>query len=137
MITLTRRYRFPAAHVLRLAALSDEENVQLYGPCANPNGHGHDYGVEVTVAGPVNPETGRIIERDVLDRIVKERVLDRFGHRPLNEDALFRGRVPTAENVALAIRSELERPLTDASGARLVRVRVVETRHNEFEVGER
>ncbi len=137
MITLTRRYRFPAAHVLRLAALSDEENVQLYGPCANPNGHGHDYGVEVTVAGPVNPETGRIIERDVLDRIVKERVLDRFGHRPLNEDALFRGRVPTAENVALAIRSELERPLTDAAGARLVRVRVVETRHNEFEVGER
>ena len=137
MIRLTRRYRFPAAHVLRSPQLSEQENRRLYGPCANPSGHGHDYGVELTVTGPVDEKTGRIVERELLDRIVAERVLDRFGHRPLNEDPLFAADVPTAENVVLAIRRELEDPIARVTGARLLGVRLTETRNNACEVGER
>ena len=137
MIRLTRRYHFPAAHVLSAPQLSEQENRQLYGPCANPHGHGHDYGVELTVTGPVDERTGRIVDRELLDRLVAERVLDRFGHRPLNEDALFAASVPTAENVVLAIRRELEEPIARCSGARLLAVRLTETRNNACEVGER
>ena len=70
MIGLTRRYRFPAAHVLSHPDLSQDENERIYGKCANPAGHGHDYGLEITVAGPIDPESGRIIDRDVLDALV-------------------------------------------------------------------
>ena len=137
MIALTRRYRFPAAHVLRHRALSDAENVRIYGKCANPGGHGHDYGLEITVAGEVDPASGQIFDRAQLDALVTERVLDRFGHSLLNEDPAFAERVPTAENIALAIESELAPAIAAARpGARLLRVRLEETRKNSFETGE-
>ena len=135
MITVTRRYRFPAAHVLRNDAFSDAENERIYGKCAHPNGHGHDYGLEVTVAGPVDEETGQVMPTARLDALVRERVLDRLGHRMLNDDPWFAERVPTAENIALVVEGELERALTPES-ARLVRVRVLETRRNQFECGD-
>ena len=69
MISLTRCYRFPAAHVLAIPSASDAENRRLYGKCANPAGHGHDYGVEVTIAGPLDPQTGRVIDPARLDAI--------------------------------------------------------------------
>jgi 6-pyruvoyltetrahydropterin/6-carboxytetrahydropterin synthase len=137
VIALTRRYRFPAAHVLRSPALSDGENERVYGKCANPAGHGHDYGLEITVAGPIDPGTGQILERARLDALVAERVLDRFGHALLNEDPAFARRVPTAENIALAIEAELGPAIVAAQpGARLLRVRLDETRKNSFETGE-
>ena len=137
MIALTRRYRFPAAHVLRHPGLSDADNARIYGKCANPAGHGHDYAIEVTVAGEVDPASGQIVARDRLDALVAERVLDRFGHRLLNDDPAFAERVPTAENIAITTFAELERPIAAAQrGARLVRVRVEETRKNSFETGE-
>ena len=137
MIALTRRYRFPAAHVLRHPDLSDRDNLRIYGKCANPAGHGHDYGLEITVAGDVDPVSGQILGRDRLDALVGERVLDRFGHALLNEDRAFAGRVPTAENIALAIEGELAPAIAAARpGARLVRVRLDETRKNSFETGE-
>jgi len=83
VIELTRRYGFPAAHVLRQPSLSPEENLATYGKCANPNGHGHNYEVEVTVTGPIDERTGRILSPDLLDRIFEERV----------ESRLLRGRV--------------------------------------------
>jgi 6-pyruvoyltetrahydropterin/6-carboxytetrahydropterin synthase len=137
LIALTRRYRFPAAHVLRSPALSDAANLATYGKCANPAGHGHDYGLEITVAGDVDPATGQIFERDRLDALVEERVLERFGHALLNEDPAFAARVPTAENIALAIESELAPAIAaERPGARLHRVHLEETRKNSFETGE-
>ena len=132
MIDVTRRYRFPAAHVLCQPALSDGENRRLYGKCANPNGHGHDYGVEVTVTGSVDPRCGSVVEPELLDAIFDERVRERFSHRHLNDDPLFATRVPTAENFAAAIYDRLASAVRERSGARLARVRVIETRKNSF-----
>ena len=135
MIQVTRRYGFPAAHVLRSPALSDAENRRLYGKCAHPAGHGHDYGVELTFAGPVDPATGQILPEEALDAIVRERVLDRFSHRLLNDLEPFREAVPTGENIARVLHRELADALK-ARGAQLVRVRVVETLRNQFEIGD-
>ena len=134
MIAVTRRYRFPAAHALRRADFSEEENRRVYGKCANPNGHGHDYALEVTVGGPLR-ESGRVIEPERLDALVASSVLARFSHRLLNDDALFAQRVPTAENVARAAHELLCGPIAQA-GARLVGVRLRETRNNTFDYGE-
>lgn len=135
-VSLTRCYHFPAAHVLARSELSREENERIYGKCANPGGHGHDYGLEITVTGPVDPRSGRIVDPALLDRIVSERVLERFSHRMLNDDPLFAERVPTAENVARTVHERVAGPLARESAARLVRVRVQETRKNAFVYGE-
>jgi len=137
LITLTRRYRFPAAHVLRSLQLSDAENERTYGKCANPAGHGHDYGLEVSVAGPLDPRSGAILAVDRLDAIVQGRVLDRLSHRLLNDDPWFETRVPTAEQIALVIEAELAAAIAAESSARLVGVRLLETRRNYFSCGER
>ena len=136
MIELTRRYRFPAAHILCHDSFTPEENRRVFGKCANPAGHGHDYGLEVTVAGPIDERTGELMSRERLDGVVEQRVLRRFGHRMLNDDEIFRDRVPTAENLAVAIFEQLEAPIAQAGGARLRRVRVLETRRNAFIYGE-
>ena len=136
MITLTRRYHFAAAHVLCHPSFSPEENDRVYGKCANPAGHGHNYEVELTVSGPVNERSGSIVDCERLDALFEERVAARFGHRLLNEDDLFRERVPTAENLARTIYDRLEGPLAAADSARLVQVRVNETRRNSFVYGE-
>ena len=136
MIAVTRRYRFPAAHVLRSDAFSDAENQRIYGKCANPAGHGHDYGLEVTVAGPIDARTGAVFPIERLDALVYERVLDRLSHRLLNDDAWFAVAVPTAENIAIAIERALREPVAAESTARVVRVRLLETRRNHFACGE-
>jgi 6-pyruvoyltetrahydropterin/6-carboxytetrahydropterin synthase len=137
LIALTRRYRFPAAHVLRHPDLSDRDNARIYGKCANPGGHGHDYGLEITVAGDVDAASGQVFDRARLDALVSERVLDRFGHALLNDDPAFALRVPTAENITLVIEDELAPAIAAAQpGARLVRVRLDETRKNSFATGE-
>ena len=112
-------------------------NERVYGKCANPAGHGHDYGLEVTVAGEVDPRSGQVLERNRLDALVAARVLDRFGHSLLNDDPAFAEQVPTAENIALTAFAELAPAIAAAPpGARLVRVRLEETRKNSFETGE-
>ena len=132
---MTRRYRFPAAHALRRADFSEAENQRVYGKCANPSGHGHDYTVEVTVSGPVDDATGRVLEPARLDALVEGALLRRFSHRLLNEDPLFEDRVPTAENIARAAHALLRSGVA-AAGARLRRVRVRETRNNTFDYGD-
>lgn len=136
MISLTRRYAFPAAHVLRHPSLGDAENRRIYGKCANPAGHGHNYGIEVTVSGPQDARTGRILDPEQLDRLVQERVLARFSHRMLNADPAFAELVPTAENIARVVYAELEHELPGQGSARLVRICVHETRKNSFVCGE-
>ena len=136
MIELTRCYHFPAAHVLAREDWTAERNERVFGKCANPGGHGHNYGVEVTVRGPVDERSGEVMDRGRLDALVEERVLRRFGHRMLNDDELFRDRVPTAENLARAIYARLEEPVAEDGPVRLVRVRVLETRKNSFTYGD-
>ena len=136
MIRLTRCYEFPAAHVLAADALSDAENVRIFGKCANPNGHGHNYGVEVTLTGQVDSETGQLVPIDELDRIFDETIGQPFSHRMLNELDAFAGRVPTAENIARVIHAALEPAVADRTRARLAQVRIVETGSNAFEYGE-
>ena len=132
MIELTRCYAFPAAHLLARDDWSTEQNKRVYGKCANPAGHGHNYSVEVTVTGPVDEASGEVMDRARLDALVDERVIQRFAHRMLNDDELFAERVPTAENIAIVVYERLEEPLASAGPARLARVRVLETRKNHF-----
>jgi len=135
MLAVTRRYHFPAAHVLTSSAFSPEENLRIYGKCANPAGHGHDYALEVSISGPVDARTGSILPRERLDEIVESRVIARFAHHLLNDDPLFEKRVPTAENLCEVVHEQLSGAIAE-TGARLVRVRVEETRRNSFALGE-
>jgi 6-pyruvoyltetrahydropterin/6-carboxytetrahydropterin synthase len=130
MIRLTRIYRFPAAHVLAQPAFSDEENRRIFGKCANPAGHGHDYTVEVAVEGPVDPETGHIIPLELLDQIFDESIREHYSHRMLNEVEPFGALVPTAENIARVAYSELDAAVREQSTARVAEVRVTETGRN-------
>ena len=129
--SLTRIYEFAASHRLHAPALSQDENLKLFGKCNNPAGHGHNYVLEVTVSGTPNEQTGMICSLDDIDSIVNERVVDRYDHRNLNEDiSEFSGRATTSENVAIEIFSRLESHLP----AQLERIRLYETARNMFEV---
>jgi 6-pyruvoyltetrahydropterin/6-carboxytetrahydropterin synthase len=132
-ISLTRRYRFAASHRLHSPELSEEENQRVYGKCNNPYGHGHNYVVEVTMGGPVDPVTGMITNLGELDPFVQREVIEAFDYKNLNEDvAEFRSVVPTTENVS----KEIYRRLKKYPGARLERVRIEETGKNSFEYDE-
>ncbi|HVB86718.1 MAG TPA: 6-carboxytetrahydropterin synthase [Candidatus Dormibacteraeota bacterium] len=129
-ISLTRRYRFSASHRLHSRLFSEEQNRELYGKCANPLGHGHNYVVEVTVAGPVDPSTGMVANLGDLDPFVKREVIEAFDHKYLNEEIPeFGDLVPTTENLC----REIYRRLQPFSAAQLERVRIEETSNNSFE----
>jgi len=129
-ISLTRRYRFAASHRLDSPALSAAENERIYGKCNNPYGHGHNYAIEVTLTGPVDPDTGMIANLGDLDPFVQSEVIEEFDYKYLNEDvAEFRAVVPTTENVC----REIYRRLAKFPAARLERVRIEETSKNSFE----
>src|ERR1700761_3731276 len=134
MTTLTRLYRFAASHRLHSPALSDAENDSLYGKCNNPYGHGHDYILEVTAAGPLDSIHGRLLPVAALDRLVEEKILQLFRNRNINLDiAEFAELVPTTENLALVIARSLEQhwaAYLPASPARLARVHLQETARN-------
>jgi 6-pyruvoyltetrahydropterin/6-carboxytetrahydropterin synthase len=136
LIVLTRRYRFPAAHVLAQPSFSARENERIFGKCANPGGHGHDYEVELSVTGPVDPETGQIVAPGLLDEIFEEAVVSRYAHTMLNDVAPFGALVPTAENIAVVLRDRLAAAVAQRSAARVAHVRVVETPRNSAEVGD-
>ncbi len=127
---LTRRYAFAASHRLHSGQMSEEENRRVYGKCNNPYGHGHNYALEVTVAGPVDPRTGMVCNIVDLDGFVGREVLERFGHENLNDLPAFRAAVPTTENLC----AEIFRLLRDGFRAAPVeKVRLEETMLNSFE----
>jgi 6-pyruvoyltetrahydropterin/6-carboxytetrahydropterin synthase len=129
-IELGRRYRFAASHRLHSDALSAEENARVYGKCNNPYGHGHNYVLEISVSGTLDPATGMIVNLADLDGFVEREVIEAFDHKSLNEDVpAFRGKVPTTENVC----KEIYQRLKHFPKARLERVRVEETSNNAFE----
>ncbi len=125
-----RRYLLSASHRLHSEELSPEANVDAYGKCNNPRGHGHNYVVEVVVGGAVNPETGMVIDLAALDRVVGSRVLERFDHANLNLDPLFEKSVPTTENLCRTVFGLLRDALPDGD---LEYVRVEETESNFFQ----
>ena len=123
-----------ASHRLHTAALTAEENRAAYGKCNNPNGHGHNYVVEILVGGAVDAETGMVVDLVALDEAVRTRVTDRFDHANLNLDPLFADRVPTTENLCRAIFALLRDALP---AGELEQVRVEETENNFFECSAR
>jgi 6-pyruvoyltetrahydropterin/6-carboxytetrahydropterin synthase len=129
-IELGRRYRFAASHRLYTAHLSEEENRRVFGKCANPYGHGHNYVLEISVTGAVDPVTGMVANLADLDTFVERQVLWPFDRKSLNEDVpAFRETVPTTENLCLEIFQRLK----TFPNAKLERVRVEETANNTFE----
>ena len=129
-VHLTRRYGFSASHRLHSDALSAEENRATYGKCNNPFGHGHNYFIEVTVSGPVDPMTGMVCNLADLDGWVRENILERYDHQDLNHLTEFAQKVPTTENLCVEIYQLLHRGFTHAH---LDKVRIEETMMNSFE----
>ncbi|MBZ5683941.1 MAG: 6-carboxytetrahydropterin synthase [Acidobacteriia bacterium] len=127
---LTRRYLFSASHRLHSAEMSAEENLATYGKCNNPHGHGHNYGLEVTVSGPVDVTTGMVCNLVDLDECVEREVLARYHLENLNTRKEFVVTVPTTENLCIEIFEILERAFRKAH---LERVRLEETMMNSFE----
>ena len=135
---LTRRYRFSASHRLHSHLLSEGENQRIYGKCNRLFGHGHDYVLEVSVAGPLDRATGRIVDLDTLDNLVALEVIQPFEHKNLNTEVdAFREIVPTTENLASEIHSRLIHGWTavfGSAGPELDRIRIEETKRNYIEL---
>lgn len=130
MIYLTRRYLFSASHRLYSPLLSEAENRRIYGKCSNPGGHGHNYALEVTVAGEPDPRTGMVVDLGLLDGFVEKEILERFGLAYLNADeGCFADKVPTTENLCMEIYGLVQRGFRDAPVAC---VRLEETSLNSF-----
>lgn len=127
---LTRRYLFSASHRLHSDEMSAAENQAVYGKCNNPHGHGHNYSVEVTVAGRVDPRTGMVCNLVDLDSFVHEKILERFDHQNLNTLPEFQETVPTTENLCVEVFEILEE---NFHHAQIDKVRIEETMLNSFE----
>ncbi|MCW8811142.1 MAG: 6-carboxytetrahydropterin synthase [Ignavibacteriaceae bacterium] len=130
-VYLTRRETFAAAHRLFKPELSDKENFELFGKCSNPNWHGHNYTLEVTVAGEVDSSTGFVLDIKKLKEIILENVISKVDHKNLNLDTDFmKGIIPTSENITIAIWNQLEDKIP---GGKLYSVKLYETENNYFE----
>ena len=127
---LTRRYLVSASHRLHSDLLSLAENRAIYGKCNNPHGHGHNYTVEVTVSGPVDPATGMVCNLVDLDGFVHREIVERFDHQNLNTLPEFAQQVPTTENLCMVVYDILRRGFRSAH---LEKVRIEETMMNSFE----
>ena len=130
VVAITRRATFAAAHVLRRDDWSEERNREVFGGCAGD--HGHNYTLEVTVGGELDPSTGMVLNLKDVDRVIRDTVIDHVDHRHLNRDVEFlAGVIPTAENLALRFWEQLEAAL---GPGRLRKVRLVESENNAVEV---
>ena len=130
-VTVTRRLHFNAAHRVHNPALSDEENDRLFGKCNNPNWHGHNYVLEVSVQGPIEERTGYVLDLGKVKEIVTREVVDKIDHKNFNIDVEFmHGIIPTSENIAVNIWRILAPRLAPA---RLTRVRLWESENNMVE----
>ena len=132
--TLTVKTHFSAAHRLAIPSLSFEENQEIYGKCARPNGHGHNYHLEVTVAGEIDSRTGMLVDLVGLQEAIDEYVVEPFDHTFLNKDiAYFAEVVPTAENIAVRIAELLRSPVEDL-GVELDKIKLIESPNNSCEI---
>jgi 6-pyruvoyltetrahydropterin/6-carboxytetrahydropterin synthase len=130
-VTVTRRLMFNAAHRVHNPELSDAENLRLFGKCNNPNWHGHNYTLDVSVRGDIDPRTGYVIDLGRLKGIVEEHAVNKIDHKNFNLDVDFmRGVIPTSENIIVAIWKQLEPAIRPAT---LVRLVLWETANNYVE----
>ncbi|UBM62536.1 6-carboxytetrahydropterin synthase [Candidatus Sulfidibacterium hydrothermale] len=133
MIYITRRERFNAAHRLFKKAYSDEKNLEVFGKCSNPNWHGHNYELFVTVKGDVDPETGFLVNLKALSRLIREKVIDKIDHKNINLEVDFmQGKMASTENLAIGIWNELENDIAQL-GASLHCIKIYESENNFVE----
>ncbi len=133
MIYITRRERFNAAHRLFLPEYSDEENLNVFGKCSNPNWHGHNYELFVTVKGEVNPKTGFLVNLKDLSKLIEHLVIEKLDHKNINLEVDFmQGKLASSENLAISVWEELESPVNEL-GAELHSVKLYESENNFVE----
>lgn len=131
MVFVTRREIFSASHRLFNEKFSDEENERIFGKCNNPNGHGHNYVLEVIVVGEINPSTGYVLDLKILKEIIRANVINKVDHKNLNLDVDFlKDKIPTAENIAVGIWEQLENKMPSG---KLFSVKIYETENNYVE----
>lgn len=133
MIYITRKEQFSAAHRMYRDEWSDEENLRVFGKCSNPNWHGHNYVLHVTVKGDITEELGLFINLSTLKQIIKEKIIDKVDHKNINIEVSFMsGKVATTENLAVAIWNELK-PVIEKQGSYLHCIKIGETDNNTIE----
>lgn len=133
MVYVTRRERFNAAHRLFREEWSDDKNMEVFGRCSNPNWHGHNYEIHVTVKGPVRDETGFVVNLKELSKILKKRIIEKVDHRNLNLEVDFlKGKIISSENLAKAFWREIEHDIK-LLGAELYCMKITETENNYVE----
>lgn len=131
MVYITRRETFAAAHRLFKPELSDEENVKIFGKCSNPKWHGHNYTLEVVVAGEPDPSTGFVLDIKELKKIIHTNVIDKVDHKNINEETDFmKNIIPTSENICIGIWNQLVDKIPKGN---LYSVKLYETENNYFE----
>jgi len=132
IVTITRRLQFNAAHRVHNPALSDAENKALFGKCNNPNWHGHNYTLDVSVSGPVDEKTGYVVDLGHIKRVVEREVIDKVDHRNFNLEVDFmQGVIPTTENIVVAMWRVIEPAMRPAKLAKLV---LWETQNSSVEI---
>jgi 6-pyruvoyltetrahydropterin/6-carboxytetrahydropterin synthase len=131
IVTVTRRMHFNAAHRVHNPALSDAENASLFGKCNNPNWHGHNYTLDVSVRGSISPKTGYVVDLAKLKEVVNREVIDKVDHRNMNVEVPFmQGLIPTTENIVVAMWKVLAPAVAPAT---LERLKLWETDNNSAE----
>jgi len=127
-LSITRKEHFNSAHRLHNPKWSDEKNANFYGKCNNPNYHGHNYNLEVTISGELNDNSGYLIDMKVLSNIITEEVLNPFDHKNLNLDVEdFKNLIPTAENIAIVIYNKLIKRIDNKYN---IKIKLYETERN-------
>ena len=130
MIYITRRERFNAAHRLFKAEFTDEQNLEVFGKCSNPNWHGHNYELFVTVKGAIDESTGFLVNLKKLSKVIREIVIAKLDHKNINLEVDFmQGKLASTENLAVGIWKELEKAI-QSLGAELHRIKVSESENN-------
>lgn len=133
MVYITRRERFCAAHRMFRPDWSDERNNEVFGKCSNPNWHGHNYVLWVTVRGNLSSEHGFVMNMNTLKELINQQIISKVDHKNLNVEVDFmKGRIATTENLAIAIWNELQDPVNQM-GAQLHCVKIEETENNSIE----
>ncbi|HMQ80800.1 MAG TPA: 6-carboxytetrahydropterin synthase [Ignavibacteria bacterium] len=133
MFYITRKFHFSASHRVYDPMLSDEDNLKKYGKCSNPNGHGHNYEMDVTVAGEIDPAIGYVMDLTELKLLVEKIIIEKVDHKNLNLDVDFMsGVLPSTENIALSFWNQLEGKI-NSNGRKLYSIKVKETVNNSVE----
>lgn len=134
LVHITRRERFSAAHKLSRSEWTDERNLAVFGKCSNPNWHGHNYELWVTVKGTPSPETGFVLDLSALSRVINERVIQHLDHKNIDLDVAFmKGRLSSTENLAVAIWEQLADAVAALGGTlHCVKLRETENNHVEY-----